>query len=197
MENGNINPWLKLWTKPRGTLRAILATDPKGVIIWLAIIAGVLSALSFAIVSWHPPKESSYRLWLLLAMVIGGGIIGIIHLYFVSWLLQLTGSWIGGKGNFIEVKCAVGWSNYPFILADIFAILSVLSTHLIGLKALFALLNLIAAVWGLIIFMKLIGEAHQFSAWKGVCAVLIALVLIFVLLMLIALLAPLLAPIFQ
>jgi Yip1 domain len=197
MEKENINPWLGLWVQPRKTLRAILTTDPKKWIVWLAIIGGILSALSLAAFSWYPPKAVFLHPFLILILAIVGAIVGIVHLYFSSWLLTMTGSWLGGKGNFTEVKCAVGWSYYPFIIADILAIVSIYSTHNPWLKLVAGTLNVIAGVWGFVIFVKLVGEAHQFSAWKGLLSFLIALVLVFVAFMIVALLVPLLAPIFQ
>lgn len=195
MENENINPWLHLWTRPRATLRSILNRDPKRVIIWLAIIGGIFSSLSF--IDMHALSRTKFSILFFIVLVVIGAVIGIIHLYFSGWLLKLTGSWLGGKGTFTDVKCAVGWSNYPFIVVNIFSILVALSTPLIWLQLTLSLIMLILLVWAFVIFMKLIGEAHQFSAWKGLLAFLIAIVLIFVVFMIIALLVPLLSPLFQ
>src|ERR1700722_12611370 len=119
MESKNINPWVQIWTHPRNTLRTILSTDPQKVIVWLAIIGGILSGLSFAALGWHFTKNALYQTFLILTMMIVGGLFGIALLYFFGWLYTLTGSWIGGKGGFTDLKCAVGWSNYPFIISNL------------------------------------------------------------------------------
>jgi hypothetical protein len=195
MENGNINPWLHLWTRPRTTMRFIINRNPRKIILWLAIIGGIIS--TFAFVDLHALIRTKFVALLFIVLAVLGAVMGIIHLYFSGWLLKLTGSWLGGKGSFIDLKCAVGWSNYPFIVANIIAILSAISTPVLWLLTILSLLTLILIIWAFVIFMKLIGEAHQFSAWKALLAFLIAIVLVFVALMIIALLVPLLSPLFQ
>jgi len=197
METKNINPWLRLWTQPRVTLRTILDSDPKKLIFWLAVIGGIVSTVAFAAYNWYPPETVYQSIFLIIALIIAGGIFGLVHLYFSGWLLMLTGSWVAGKGNFTDIKCAVGWSNYPFIIANIFSLINLFLTQSIWLKLFFASISVVLFVWGFVIFMKLIGEAHRFSFWKAVLSVLIGFVLIFVALMLIALLIPLLSPLFQ
>ena len=197
MENENINPWVNLWVKPRETIRKILNTDPKRLILWLAILAGICASLTFTAYSWYPPRTTLHASLLIGTLVILGALFGIIHLYFTAWLLTLTGSWVGGKGNFIDVKCAVGWSNYPFIVADIFAFLMVVTKNNVWLTALCGLLYLIALTWAFVIFLKIIGEAHKFSAWKAILALFMAFVLVFVAMIIIALLVPLLTPLFK
>jgi hypothetical protein len=109
----------------------------------------------------------------------------------------LTGSWVGGKSDFTQVKCAVGWSNYPFIIANILGFLVLLSKPNVWLSASLSLINLIVIIWSVIIFLKILGEAMRISAWKALLAVLIAAVLVFVVMIIIALLIPLLSPLFK
>ena len=199
MENQDINPWKQIWTEPRKTMRSILSTDPKKTIIWLAIIGGILGALTY-VLSLHlsqPPRIDHLYDLRVVGILIAGGIAGLIHLYFGGWLYRLTGSWIGGKGSFTDVKSAVGWSNYPYILGSLFALLGLLSIPHLWLQSLFGLFNFVILIWGLIIFLQLLSEAHQFSIWKGILTVLIASALIFVVMILIALLISLTAPLFQ
>lgn len=203
MESTNrtqINPWLHIWGSPKKTLRSILETNPKRVILWLAILGGIISAFSWLGFLWfnYPYQETYKNTCFIIAVLIAGGIFGIIHLYFGGWLYRLTGSWVGGAGSFTDVKCAVGWSNYPFIIAGILGILSFLLPNLcLWAQFAFGILNLIFAIWGFVIFMNLLGEAHRFSAWKALLAFLIALVLVFVALMIVSLLVPLLRPLFD
>ena len=199
MENQDINPWKQIWTQPRKTMRSILSTDPRKTIVWLAIISGILGALTYAFslkVS-QPPRVEHLPVLPILAILIAGGIFGLIHLYFGGWLYRLTGSWIGGKGSFTDVKSAVGWSNYPYIVGSIFGLLGLLAIPHLWLQFIFGLLNFVILIWGLVIFLNLLSESHQFSIWKGILTVLIAAALIFVVIMVIALMIPLIAPLFQ
>ncbi len=198
MEFQNINPWTHIWVHPKKTIRSILDRDPRRMIIWLALIEGVISAFAWAgqAGTAHPDRQDFHNFWALLALFVSGGIFGIIHLYFGGWLYKLTGSWLGGKGTFTDVKCAVGWSNYPFILANIASLISLLVVPNPWLQGLFGLITLVFAVWGIVIFLNMVGEAHRFSAWRALLAVFIAVILIFVAVMLVALLVPLIAPLF-
>lgn len=192
MANEHINPWSQIWIHPRKTLRSILSTNPQRVIIWLALLGGLISSLSFVHL-----LEGEGKTLAIIAILVAGAILGLIHLYFGGWLYQLTGSWIGGQGSFTDVKCAVGWSNYPFIISSLFGILSLFTLAHPWVLALFGIVNLILAVWGLVIFFNLISEAHRFSIWKGILCFLIAFALIFVVVMIILLIIPLLQPLFQ
>lgn len=194
MEIPNINPWLHIWTQPRKTMRLLLAR-PNYMVLFLALAGGVVSLLAWlAFPLFQDPAKS--KLILLIFIVIGGGIIGILNLYFGSWLYRLTGSWVGGKGTFVQTKCAVGWSNYPVIVGSIFLILSTISANNLLLQGLFSILNTIVTVWSFITFIHLLAEVHQFSVWKSLLSMLIAFILLFVMILLIVLLIPLLKPLF-
>ena len=198
METENINPWLQIWTAPRKTLRALLA-HPKRTIIWLAVLWGIISAWAFIFSNGDRVPEFAakfHRPLYFIPFLIVGGILGVVLLYFLGWLYKWIGSWIGGKGNFTEVKCAVGWSNYPFIVANLLSILSYLSGAHPILRGVFAVLSLIFAIWALVIFFHLIGESHQFSAWKAVLCFIIAAIIVFIIFMIFAFIIPLLTPLF-
>lgn len=195
----NLHPWLSIWVKPRATMRKILDTNPLSAIIWFAIIWGVISGFSMINHMWNRYTEHpEFRSVLYAAsFLIGGAIFGIIFLYFAGWLYKLTGSWIGGKGTFTQVKCAVGWAYYPFIISTIFGLLVLLFIGFPWLVTVLGFLQLATLVWGFVIFLNLLAEAHNFSVWRALGAVLIAYVLVFIVLMILGLLTPLLTPFFH
>jgi hypothetical protein len=199
MENGYINPWLHIWCHPRKTMRYILATNPKRMILWLALVSGMIATLSFflSIRTQPPPLVRTFSTLSLVGILIAGGLIGLIHLYVGGWLYRLTGSWIGGQGTFIGVKSAVGWSNYPFLIASLLGICGLVILPHLWLQILFGLLNFIVLIWGLVIFVKLLSEAHNFSVWRGILTILLGVAIIFAIAMLLTLLIPLLTPLFQ
>ena len=167
--------------------------------MWLAIVGGALASLAFvfSVKSDAPYNVNALQVLPLLLVMIGGALFGLFHLYFGGWLYRLTGSWIGGKGSFTEVKSAVGWSNYPYIISSLLSILTIVFKPYLWVQALFGLLNFVVIIWALVIFLNLLSEAHKFSIWKGIVAVLIASALIFVVVIIIALVIPLLTPLFQ
>lgn len=210
MQKSNINPWLQLWTQPRATFRNILETDRKWMVVWLALIRGITGVCAVLAMiwlqPWTTPRDVPHTFIMAAMLIIVGAISGIVNLYFSGWLFKLTGGWIGGKGKFIDLKCAIGWSNYPLIIYDLIVIIGAFVTYdtwspnssiFLWVKGAFTLISLAILIWSLIITLKLIGEAHQFSAWKGLVTVLLGAVLIFVVVVAIALFVPLLAPIFQ
>ncbi len=198
MENQDINPWLHIWTRPRETMRSILSTDPNRWVLWLAIIGGILSGAAFLLtIRTELPLQRQVAVLPLIVWIVLGAIFSVIHLYFAGWLYRLTGSWVKGKGTFTEVKSAVGWSYYPFFFSSILNIISSLLKNQHILSALLGLIAFIIIIWGMVIFFKILSEAHQFSVWKGILTFLIACVIIFVAIMIVALFIPLLKPIFQ
>lgn len=193
-----VNPWLHIWVAPKKTLQAILDTNPQGLIIWFALISGILTSLIALPILWegHPERVDFRSPLFVVAIVITGVLFGIVQLYLVSWLYQLTGAWLGGNGSYTEVKCAVGWSMYPMIISNLFAVGSLFLIKHPVVNAIFGIINMGISIWGIVIFIALLAQAHKFSAWKALGCILLAFLLIFVAMMLISLLVPLLSPLF-
>jgi hypothetical protein len=198
MGSENINPWIHIWVRPKKTMRFILDRDSKRVIIRLAIIGGVVSSFTWLEYIWsiYPDRQDLKQNLYTVLILIGGGFSGLIYLYVAGWLYKLTGSWLGGKGTYTDVKCAVGWSNYPFILANVASFLSLLAIPNPWLQAIFGLIDVVIVVWSVMIFLNLVGGAHRFSAWRALLAFIIGLVLVFATIMIASLFIPLLAPLF-
>lgn len=188
------NPWVNIWVRPRQTMRAILNTNPRRWIILLALLSGLVSTL----VLWleYPQRQDYHQPIFIIALLVFGSLVGLLHLYFASWLLRLTGSWIGGKGTFTEVKSAVGWGYYPFIVVGILNILALLLFKYPVLYFVMIMIYLAVAIWAMIIYFKLLGEAHQFSAWRALAAALIMSALVFATVIIIFILIPLISPLF-
>lgn len=200
MENENINPWVNIWVHPRKTLRAILNSDPKKIIIWIALLSGILSGLAYILSLWaeFPQKPLFHGIVFIFAVLVVAALMNVVFLYFGGWLYKLTGSWLNGKGSFTDLKCAIGWSNYPFMTFSILNILYFLSLSLPWLQVILSLCMLVVMAWGFVIYISLINEAHQFTSWwKGILTFAIAVILLSVAFLILALLVPLLSPLFQ
>jgi hypothetical protein len=195
-----INPWTGIWSFPRQTMQYILDTNQKSTIVLLAILNGIVGAINWMVAISNTESDVSnyFSAFVVTLILVFGVIFGIIHLYLGAWLLKVAGRWIKGIGNFSEVKCAVGWSCYPMIVASIFNILSNLSLK--GpyiLTLLLALLSIVFTIYAFIIALKLIAQAHKFSAWKALLAYLLIFVIVFVVFMLLIMFIPLLQPLFK
>ncbi|MBA7471670.1 hypothetical protein ES707_06979 [subsurface metagenome] len=178
---GNRSPWVTIWTMPRATIRKILDTNPKHMVLLLAMLGGFAYALSrfsggdIDIVFPVPI--------VLLICTIVGSIGGVISLYIGGALLSWTGRWIGGQASPTYVRAAIAWSYIPLIWALIIYIpefvllmkrLSINRTVDINTNPLlfftlfgFIALKFIVGIWAFIIFLKCLGEAQRFSAWKA------------------------------
>jgi hypothetical protein len=170
------NVWTALWFHPRLTIRRLIETrlnDP--VIIWIALVYGILVGLSFfgALLTKEPIDPEWHHPLFISILLIGGIALAFIQLYFISWLYKVVGGWLKGKGSYKELKLALGWSMYPMIVANLLNGIALFLMHLPIIALFFVFLYFIALVWSLVITIAAISEAHQFSWGRGVGTILI------------------------
>lgn len=186
-----LNPWLSMWTRPRATMRQILDTNPRTWVHALAMLGGI-SELLVAPVP-RPLADVSPAV-MLAGKILCGILLGLIGLYLGSFLVWVTGRWIGGQGTFVDVRAASAWPNVlslwgallwlPLIaylgmgaftlhgeslLDDSVGMMMLLPVQMIGLAI---------GVWRLVVALKCLGEAHRFSAWRALGAALIGGILV-------------------
>jgi hypothetical protein len=117
------------------------------------------------------------------AAVVSGPIAGLIYLYGFSWLLSWCGKLLGGHAPRVNLRAAIAWSNVPALwvsllwLPQLAAFGSELftsetpridaSTLLTVLFFSSALIQVVGAIWTLVALCKCLGEVQEFSAWKG------------------------------
>jgi len=174
-------PWISIWARPRATLRQILDDDPRRHVFRLAALGGIADALQVSVTSGLGDTLSPL---LSLAVALAGGALGGILFLFVSTgLILVCGRWLGGRGGTTQIMAAVAWSNVPEIWG---LLLWLPRAALLGEEvfraapsriegnppaALFFGLLMMAqtifGLWGFVVALKCIGEAHQFSAWRA------------------------------
>jgi hypothetical protein len=119
-----------------------------------------------------------------------GAIGGVISLHISGALIRWTGSWLGGQATFDEVRAAIAWASVPQIYLLVLWIPELLifgeemfttatpridsSPLLAFLLLAFAGLEIVVGAWNIVVYRKCIGEAHQFSAWKGLASTILA-----------------------
>ena len=187
-----LNPWLSLWTRPRATMRQILDTNPRRLVIVLAILGGIAELLGT-----HLPLPGSLSpLFILAVKCVFGAIGGLLGLYVATFLGWMTGRWLGGQGNFVEVRAASAWPN---VLSLWGALLWLPLAAYLGWEAvnfdpetvfedttgalLFVpvmAIGIVIVFWRIVTYIKCLAEAHRFSAWHALGAVLISCVLLLV-----------------
>ncbi|MBL0387436.1 YIP1 family protein [Tumebacillus sp. ITR2] len=198
----NMSPWITMWTQPRATMRELLdGPRQAGMVALLAIFAGIHDAYNNA--STRNMGENLNG-WTWLPILIGGAIGGYFMLYFAGWLLTMVGRWNGGHGTQEDVRRAWAWSTIPAVwtIPLMFVEIALYGDSMFTknpqliydnlftliLTILITIVQLVVAIWGIVVWLKCLGEAHRFSAGKALATtiysgLLIAgVVLVFVLL---------------
>ena len=92
----------------------------------------------------------------------------IIHL--CAELLNWTGNWIGGQGDYEEIRLALVWSNVPAIWFGALWLIIFYGIHLrsnpIYLTGL-SWLDYLFGIWAFAIYLNCLGEVQKFSIWKA------------------------------
>jgi hypothetical protein len=184
-----LNPWFSIWTKPRATMRQILDTDPKRHVIVLGMAAAVATALDRASTKSLGDK---YQLHLILGIpILLSPLTGLIYVYLYGALLRWTGKWIGGRGTAEGMRAAVAWPHVvtawvlplwvPQLLIygrELFTTETPkIDANPFPLLGLFVL-ELVATAWFIVVFLKCVGEAQGFSAWRSLGNVVISLAVV-------------------
>lgn len=183
-----LNPWLSIWVKPRETMRQVFGTSPG--LIHLLLLLGVFVE-AFDQVSMEFPAEVALG-WGKIGLIISLYVIIMypLNYYAFSPFFSWFGSKLGGKGTTERVRYALAYSYIPYFYS--FIIIWIPSLLLFGkenftvetpvidssflltmIYAFFQFVNVIFAIWALVIAMKCLGEAHEFSAWRALWTVLI------------------------
>lgn len=193
-EKLSVNPWIRMWTSPRATIRAIIQYNTSYLLPLLYWIYGFPIALQ--LMQNMSLGDRASLLAMLGGAIIGGFVIGAIGINLGAVLFYWTGQWIGGSGTFKEVRAAVAWSSLPSLVnIAVWAVqlavfgkriftLMFLETPFVGgeLAVVFAtsIAQVVATVWGIVMLLKALGEAQRFSAWKALLNVVLPLVIIFI-----------------
>jgi hypothetical protein len=186
-----LDPWWSMWTRPRATIRQIVDMDPEHLVLGLAAALGVVGYLNYARLI-HMGDQISWLGIMGLAVVLGS-LGGIVQVYFLGWLLRVTGRWIEGNGTPQGIRAAITWGRVPALWA---AVLWVPLIAVMGQDAftspptggyhdlrtgsvqfLVGLLDVVIGIWAFVVMLKAVGEVQGFSAWKALGNFLLAVIL--------------------
>lgn len=190
-EKLGFNPWFKMWLRPRETIRAITEKNPNFRLVWLSLVYSLPSMFYIAQkLSWG----ENVNFWLILAICALVAIpVGFIGFCVNSFLLMLTGKLLKGTSSFKNIRAAFAWSSVPntvnialwvilFIAFGSHVFLQNFPTMLYSgvhgaLLQAALLLQVVVAIWMLVIFLHALGEVQGFSAWMALLNVVLALIL--------------------
>ena len=193
-EKLSINPWIGMWVRPRETIRAILSYNKSYLLMLLYWIYGFPLILQ---VAQNLSLGDRFSLGVIIGTAAAGAIIlGLIGINLGSLLFYWTGRWIGRKGSFQDIRAAVAWSSVPNIVATLIWLVQValfgsklfsltffempLAGMQLSVTYFCSVLSIAIMVWGVVILLKAIGEAQQFSAWKALLNVFLPFIVIFI-----------------
>lgn len=185
-------PWLSIWTRPRATLRQILATDPRRGIFRLAALGGISEFLAMCT---REGIGDTYSIPVLLALSLAGGtVLGILGILVFTAVIAPVGRWLRGRGGSTEVMAALAWANVPSIWGLLLwlpraALLGGETFHPLPaivqgnpqallFNGLLQFVQIVIGVWGFAITLKCLGEAHGFSAWRAFVTLVVAALIV-------------------
>lgn len=192
IDPGRENPYLTIWTRPRATIRGILDTNPAHHVLLLAMLGGILQAIDRA-AKRHVGDYTSIEAILTVALLLGP-IFGIISLYLGGALVAWSGRVLGGAGRSAELRAAFAWGQVPALGRLPITLLQILvlgrelftsetpeldsnSTLSLFLMAT-GLIETVLGVWCLVVMVKCVAEAHRFSSWRAVGAMILPVAIV-------------------
>lgn len=185
------NPWLKMWVKPKTTIRKVVDYNPNFRLFWLSAIYGIVSLLSSS-QSFALGHRFHFFLVLFLCLIVAP-LWGYIVFSVSSFFIFLSGKWLKGSAKYKEIRSAIAWSNAPMIV-NIFLWILLLSifredmlrdfpASFVFSKAqrvflfLILLSQLVVSVWIIVLYINALSEVQRFSIGKAILNILIAMVI--------------------
>jgi len=174
-----INPWLSIWTEPRATIQQVVDGDTNMMVLILAPLAGIASALTRNSGLAYSGLEN------FLGLVVAGGIGGYVIVFLGAYLVRWTGGWLGGTASLSSIRAASVWSSIPAITSAVlllllWVVLSQLSGPVAGMEVAAQLMILTLGIWSFVLTCKCLGQVQGFSAWKGLANMLLSLTVVLV-----------------
>ena len=188
------NPWFSMWFHPRQTIREIITFNPNyriwilSAIYGLGSLFGIAQSYSLGIYNQFPA--------ILLGAIILSPLWGYIVFSIASVFVVFTGKWIGGHGDYRQIRAALAWSNVPMVINVViwFLMMILFGTSVfknfpeayalsrLEFWLLFSLLitQLIVGVWALILYVLALAEVQMFSILKAIFNLILAFIMVMI-----------------
>ena len=108
------NPWIKMWLKPKESIRKIINYNPNHRLLVLSYLYGFVSLISLS-QSMAVGSAINVILMLIICLIVAP-IWGYLVFSFSSLFIFYTGKWIHGSANYKQIRAAIAWSNVPMAL---------------------------------------------------------------------------------
>ncbi|MBA4496331.1 YIP1 family protein [Paenactinomyces guangxiensis] len=183
-------PWLSIWMNPKQTVRWILESNKKTVL--LILLFGL--AINLENSSLQSPGDTLSLSTILLLGIIFSPLSGYIFVWITAFLFTIAGKWLGGVGEWKQVRKVVEWSSIFYIASLIITLLEIIllgneffqstqptlenSMFLSVLFLILYTLQLAIFVWWVVFLVIALSEIHAFSYLKGFFTLFISLLLV-------------------
>ncbi|MDQ0244736.1 hypothetical protein J2S09_002307 [Bacillus fengqiuensis] len=185
-----------IWRRPSETMKGALGHHPTSFLILIAWLAGLSNLIDFA-VSRNVGDRVAYSSILIIIFTVGP-VFGLLQWIVSSYLYTLVGKWFGGTGEWREMRVAYGYANIPIAWGMILQIIQLFlfqdgffqsspiypSAFYGIMMILFGLIDLVLMGWFLVILVKGVSIAHEYSWKKALGTIVISTLLIFMLIFL-------------
>jgi hypothetical protein len=173
----DLRPLLRIWIKPRSTMRAVVAINPPNMTFILAILIGIHGWLGSTFIGSLIAGQIN---WIgVIASLPLGAAWGMFSIWLGGWFLRLVGGWFGGVADSRRVRDALAWSGVPnlaFLLLwipmfggiGLVSVMPQLMLLSVLLLMIYYTVTPILGLWSFVIFFPCLGEAHKFSTLKAI-----------------------------
>ena len=168
------NPFLKIWVKPRQTIRALVEYNLNYRFFSLCAVYGFLFLLKMCF-NLGIPFFKAFISSLILSIPFG-----YIYFNLSSAFIFWIGKLIKGKASFKEIRAAIYWTSIPSALVYLLWIVLIIlrgqdffisknANELLQISTIIegavSLVLVALSIWALLVFLHALGEVQGFSAW--------------------------------
>lgn len=171
-----------IWMSPRETIRRIVDVNPTYHVNLLIALGGIAEALDRSSTR-NAGDKLPFGIILGTALVLGPGG-ALIGAWISAHLIRITGNWLNGKGDYTEIKAAIGWASVPTVVGLALWVPALilfgqemfteempsiqgnagLAIVFVGIGFGLMLLN----IWSVVLLCNCVAEVQGYrSAWKG------------------------------
>jgi Yip1 domain len=184
-------PFLTMWTRPRETVRWIVAENPDLYLKSLACLCGIGDLLSRDFANNTAERPPAAIVAAVLEACLYGPLWGLLWLWLASHLVTWTGRWIGGKATREHLKAALAWASVPLVCGVPLWVPLVAYSYVfaedapnettqsallvVGLLTTF-LVEAALAVWAAVLLCQTVAEVQGFrSGWRALANIVMAM----------------------
>ena len=110
-----MNPLIRIWSDPRGTISDLTKSRPLYLFYPLAVIYGIVWNLNKIFQRGINPSRGVGKYEILSINIVVGAIFGIVSIFIASYLLSWIGRLFGGLASPKNIRTVLAWSAAPQI----------------------------------------------------------------------------------